>query len=169
LQEGNHIRVALSPTEFFSSLLALKIVEGAHSAALRALLVQAASPQSRLWTLGCDLGETETKLDADRRFAAGGYIQWVLSSPADTDTSSYDTLARDVAGAVELRSGDNIWSLTILGKYVDFKLGHQYGLVPSHWIWFDAFAATPKGARFSREALIAALATAITTHVLPSQ
>jgi hypothetical protein len=145
--------------------LAGKVMEGERSPALRALLMQLASPQSQLWTLGCDLGETETKLDAGRRFAAGGYIQWVLSSPADSDTSSYDTLGSDVTAAVEPVSGDNIWSLTILGKYVDLKLDHEYGLVPSHWIWFDAFAATPNGARSSREALITAVGTAITSNV----
>ena len=43
--------------------LARKIVESAHSPALRALLVELAMPRSALWTLGCDLGETQTKLD----------------------------------------------------------------------------------------------------------
>jgi hypothetical protein len=148
--------------------LAANIVEGASSAALRKLLVRLAEEDSPLVTLGCDLGEHKRDgLPSEISFAAGGYIQWVLRSPGVVDTDQYESLAETLARSLETLSEGHTWQCSFLIKPVNLKLD-DVGLVPSHWIWFDALSGSSPSARKSRERLLGSLHQTASTMDLRS-
>lgn len=141
--------------------LAAEILEAVQCPPLQELLVELAAPNSPLSTLGCDIGETETDLQDDRRFTAGGYVQWVLGPPDHSGTEGYDSLAQAIADALEPHSEGYDWVLTFENKYVDLQLEGHSGLVPSHWLWFDAFGPTASAARAARDDLLVSLAAVL--------
>ena len=92
------------------------------------------------------------------------YLPGARSSPAAYyDPGIYDALGRSLAESLEMVSEGHAWEINFLIKMVDLNLDQQLGLSPSHWIWFDAYSATPSDARASREALLEKLLHAIRT------
>lgn len=136
--------------------LAAQIVEGASSPALRKLLIALSEKESPFLSLGCDLGEHERRGEPEAtRFATGGYIQWVLTPPS-YDTDKYEASAETLAQKLDTQSEGHVWEVSFRMKFVDLKLD-EAGLVPSHWIWFDACAPSYGSAREPREQFLESL------------
>jgi hypothetical protein len=123
--------------------LAREIAEGDDSAALRNLLVRVADPQSKIFTIGCDLGSHEepTHVPARRRQVAGGYIQFASIHYDRAKTESYAAFANAIVASLQESAGDDHWKIEFIGKYVNFKFeGEATGLYPSLWMGFFAAA-----------------------------
>lgn len=147
---------------------AKEVAEGNASAALRNLLIQVASPDSPIFTLGCDLGShmEPTNVPVCRRAVAGGYVQVAGIHYHRTSTEAYAALANSLVAAVRPRSGTDYWEINFVGKGVSFQFeGEPTGIQPSLWIWFFGGARNEFSAMESRERLIGALSD---TLVMPN-
>lgn len=143
--------------------LVARVPEAAESNSLRALLVSLSAPDAAVFTLGCDLGARDDGVETPNRYTAGGYVQVMRAAFADTTGDDYLDMARAVSAHLEAPSEGHDWQVTHVYASVDFRLGRHFGIVPSLEIWFDARADGPAKALQSREKLIAALDTALTT------
>jgi hypothetical protein len=143
---------------------ASQIAEGDGSSALRNLLIHVARNGSQIFTIGCDLGTHQDRMNvsAHRREVAGGYIQFANIHYDSTEPQSYSAFANAVGKRVKARVGQDHWKLDCIGKWVDFKFeGETQGIRPSLWVWFFAAASRPVDAIQSRERLIEAIDDAV--------
>jgi hypothetical protein len=147
---------------------AREIAEGHASIALRNLLINVASPDSPIFTLGCDLGShmEPTNVPLRRRAVAGGYVQVAGIHYHRTSTEPYAALANSLVAAVRARSGADFWEINFVGKGVSFQFdGEPTGIHPSLWIWFFAGGRDEFSAMESRERLVGAISD---TLLMPS-
>jgi hypothetical protein len=147
---------------------ATEIAEGGASAALLNLLMQVASPDSPIFTLGCDLGShmEPTNVPLRRRAVAGGYVQVAGIHYHRTPTEAYAALANSIVAAARTQSGKDNWEIDFVGKGVRFQFeGEPTGIQPSLWIWFFARTSNEFSAMESRERLITAISD---TLVMPN-
>ena len=138
------------------------IPETQQSEALRQLLVDVASTQSAIASLGCDLGEARfPKRRLSSRCEAGGYVQFL---PIEEDEQGYFVLrplAKTIEKIVTECAGADIWEIELALTPVVLKFGTEQ-LSRSVWVWFHAAASSRKGALSSRERLICAIHAAVT-------
>jgi hypothetical protein len=148
--------------------LAAGIAEGAGSAALRALLVLAASPQSAVFTAGCDLGAHHDKAaPPDKAFVAGGYMQFLRRDYANAPAAAWKFWSDAVASAIAAQCGQARWQAEFMLKEAHLTLDGFSGLTQSALVNFWAMAASPSLAEASRERLIAAVSTGVKTSGFP--
>jgi hypothetical protein len=141
--------------------LASQIAEGSDSLAMRKLLIELAQPDSKIFSVGCDLGAkllTEEKLP----HTAGGYVQIMHVTYADRSPEDYARYAAAVAESLTTGWQNNEWRIHFALTPVAFKLDGFSDMTGSLWIWFHAFADSEEGAFGSRETLIAELRQALT-------
>lgn len=141
--------------------LASKIAEGSQSSAMKKLLIELAQPDSKLFSVGCDLG---TKLSTEEKLPhmAGGYLQIMHVTYADRSPEGYARYAAVIAETLKVRSRNHQWRIDFVLTPVAFKLDGFSDMTGSLWIWFHAFADSEEGALGSRETLIAELRQALT-------
>lgn len=141
--------------------LALRIAEGSESLAMRKLLIELAQPNSRIFSVGCDLGTkflTEEKLP----YTAGGYVQIMDVAYADRSPDDYAKFAQAMSGSLKQRSQGYKWRVDFVLTPVAFKLDGFSDMTGSLWIWFHAFAASEHKSLHSRETLVMELLLALT-------
>lgn len=136
--------------------LASRIPESKQSLAMRKLLEKLSAPESRLFTVGCDLGSKPPSDDVPAH-AAGGYVQVMSADYATRTPEDYERFALAIAGSLETHSEDHEWKVQFVLTPVQFKLDGFNEMTGSLWIWFHAFSNLPRRALKSREALIIAL------------
>lgn len=144
--------------------LAKEIAEGRDSVALRNLLVRVANVDSKIFTIGCDLGthRETTHVPLRRREVAGGYIQFASVYYDGAATESYAAFANAIVAHVKKCAGEDNWKIEFVGKYVHFQFeGKPKRLCPTLWVWFFAAARDQFAAMESRERLIEAIDAAI--------
>lgn len=147
--------------------LAADIAEGSGSAALKALLVELAEPESTFFTLGCDLGAHEELWREEAvHQVAGGYVQFMCADYDGRSPEDYTTLGHAVGQMLECKAQDHDWSLHFRVKPVVFNLDGFCELTLSLDICFFAAAATAEAALASREALVSNLHGALTNERL---
>src|SRR5258708_5545492 len=88
--------------------LASQIAEGLQSPAIRNLLIKFAQPESKLFSLGCDVG-TKYLEEEELPYSAGGYIQIMNVAYADRSPEDYARFAAPVAEMLEKRSQGHDW------------------------------------------------------------
>ena len=148
--------------------LAAWIAEGAGSAALRGLLVLAASPESAVFTAGCDLGaHRDGAAPPDRAFVAGGYVQFLRRDYTETSIAAWKSWSDAAAGAVAAQCGRAHWQVEFMLKEAHLTLDGFSGLTQSVLVNFWAMAASPSLAEASRERLIAAVSAGVATSGFP--
>jgi len=144
--------------------LAKEIAEARDSVALRNLLVRIANADSKIFTLGCDLGthQEPTHVPQRCREVAGGYIQFASAHYDGAATESYAAFANAIVAHVKQCAGEDNWKIEFIGKYVNFQFeGKPKALCPTLWVWFFAAARDQFAAMESRERLIEAINAAI--------
>jgi hypothetical protein len=100
--------------------LASQIAEGSHSLAMRKLLIGLAQPDSKIFSVGCDLGiqlQTEGKLP----HTAGGYVQIMHVIYADRSPKDYARYVAAVTKALKARSQNHEWHVCFVLTPVAFK------------------------------------------------
>lgn len=142
------------------------IPEAKHSPALANLLVALAQPHSVLISLGCDLGEHSdptSRLQTRRR--AGGYVQIADARMRDAEGDFLKRAAAHIEAGLKAAADSDRWNILFDLSGVAYEFN---GRVEAHsiWIWFDAMASTFDKARASRERLLNAIATTVTTFSL---
>ena len=135
------------------------IPELADSSALKALVIALAAPDSRYFSLGCDLGAHED--NEELPCVAGGYLQIAATHFYQVSANEYYRVARFIGAFVDPRSADFCWLLNLECVSVRFQLAGYDEIFPSLQLWFFARARTPQRALIAREALVAAVADAI--------
>jgi hypothetical protein len=145
--------------------LAKKIVEGTSSVALRRLLISLAKKESRIFSIGCDLGTSFFALD-NEPFCAGGYIQVMHASYAKMTPDDYGYYSNAVTDFLEPLSEGHFWSLRYELAPVEFLLDRYNDMTGSLRIWFRAFAKTDTESLCSREKLISDIGAALTSSLL---
>lgn len=144
--------------------LALGVAEGSQSPALQALLIDFAQPNSKFFSLGCDLGNHEDFEDDEYRYTAGGYIQIVAERYLDLSPDDYFNYCQEVADSMEEPARQYNWTLRFVHWPVDFKLENA-DIISSVCVWFFAGSSTPEGALRSREVLIRNLRSALVRDI----
>jgi hypothetical protein len=144
--------------------LAAEIAEGAGSAALRALLVLAASPDFPVFTAGCDLGaHHDAAAPQDRAYVAGGYVQFLRRDYMQNSIAAWKSWGEAVGSAVDATCGQAHWQVEFMLKEAHLTLDGFSGLTQSVLVNFWAMAASASLAAASRERLIAAVSTGVAT------
>jgi hypothetical protein len=136
---------------------AARVIEARDSRELQLFLEQAAEVNSRLFTIGCDLGmHMESRLRNSN--IAGGYIQIALRDYTAAIADDYWREATVVLEAGRKLSRGHLWRATFLLGSCRFRLGTDpEAEAPSLLIYFWALSRTAEGALCSREAFIAFL------------
>lgn len=137
--------------------LAERIPEGTQSSALKNFLVQVAQPGSKIFSVGCDLGDKSIAEEGLPSYTAGGYIHLMSMRYACQAPDDYVRYAEAVAELMEEESNDYVWHLNFLLTLVQFNLDEYNDIAASILIWFDAFGHTESEARLEREKCIACL------------
>lgn len=132
--------------------LASEIAEGAGSYEMKAVLIALAQPESRLFTIGCDIGIK--RVEDAMPYMAGGYIQIMSAEYAKRKPQDYARFAQAIAEALKAKSESHEWEVQFILKPVRFKLDSFTDMTGSLWIWFHAVAETEEKAVASREILI---------------
>jgi hypothetical protein len=88
--------------------LASQIVEGSDSLAMRKLLVELAQSDSKIFSVGCDLG-TAPLTEGDLPHTSGGYVQIMYVTYADRSPDDYAKYAAAVAEALREASQNHEW------------------------------------------------------------
>ncbi len=145
--------------------IAAEIAEGSDSPALKRLLLQLAQPESKLFSVGCDLG-TRDNVEGYLRHAAGGYIQVMHRNYAPLSPDAYLRYAEAVEEALTEAAAGYEWFTSLVATYVQFDLDDYREITGSLVILFDARSTTPPDAQESREVLIDALATILSNDDL---
>jgi hypothetical protein len=138
--------------------LAAEIAEGSGSPALKRLLMQLAQPDSKLFSVGCDLG-TRDNVEGYLQHAAGGYIQVMHKNYAPLSPDAYLRYAEAMEEALMEAAAGYDWFTSLVATFVQFDLDDYREITGSLVIHFDAGSTTPPDALQSREVLIDALAT----------
>lgn len=127
---------------------------------MRKLLIELAQPDSKIFSVGCDLG-TKLLTEEEPPHVAGGYVQIMHISYADRSPQDYARYAAAVADMLKTGSENHEWRVSFVLTPVAFKLDHFSDMTGSLWIWFHAFAYSEEGALGSRETFIAELGQAL--------
>jgi hypothetical protein len=128
---------------------------------MRKVLVALAQSESKIFSVGCDLGMAFLTEETLPR-TAGGYIQIMCANYADRLPDDYAKYAAAVAHTLNAASKNHEWEVNFVLTPVAFKLDGYSDMTGSLWIWFHAFAEGAEAALHSREALIAELGFALT-------
>lgn len=129
--------------------------------AMRKLLLALAQPESRIFSVGCDLGAKflpEEKLP----YVAGGYVQVMHAAYADRSPQDYARFAEAIAETLNIVSRDHEWRVDFVLTPVAFSVDGPSDMTGSLWMWFHAYANSETGASDSRETLITELMEALT-------
>ena len=137
--------------------LASKISEGAQSLAIRDLLVKLAQSDSKVFSVGCDVGTKFVTEDESPYYEAGGYVQIMSKNYAQRSPQEYERYGEAVAKLLQDRSRGHEWLLNLVIMPVEFNLDEFRDMTGSLWIWFRAFGDTEDYAVASRETCIAEL------------
>jgi hypothetical protein len=136
--------------------LASEIMEGTQSSAMKRLLIKLAQPESKFFTIGCDLGTKH--LDSDEfSHTAGGYIQIMNADYVERTPEDYTRFASGVAETLKMKCERHQWQVHFLLKPVQFNLDNFNNMTGSLWIWFHVFSDSAESSLTSREVLILAL------------
>ena len=134
--------------------LASRIVEGTQSKAMRDLLVRLAHPNSRIFSIGCDVGKEYVMDEGDLYHTAGGYIQIMETIYSNRTPEKYAQYGEAVVELVDDRSRSHKWRLDLLLTPVQFNLDDFDKMTGSLWLWFHAYGDTEERAVASREKYI---------------
>ena len=134
--------------------LASRIVECTRSSAMNDLLVCLAQPGSKMFSVGCDLGEKSANGDDPSCCVAGGYIQILNAKYSRYWLQEYEQYGESVAEMLESRSSGHEWRLDLVVTPVQFNLDNFRNLTGSIWVWFHAYGDSEEIAVRSREAYI---------------
>jgi hypothetical protein len=137
------------------------IPETRRSEALRQLLLDVASTQSAIASLGCDLGESRhPKRRLSFRWQAGGYIQFLPIKEDDQGDLVLKPLAKAIDKMVSACAGTDNWEVELALTPVLLKFGNEV-FSRTVWVWFHAISSSHAGALNSRERLIGAVREAV--------
>ena len=140
--------------------LAVSIPEAIRSSALSNLLQHLAVPNSKIMTLGCDLGEHEELHDDQKRRVAGGYLQITSSPIFENCRDELFAICKSVEGVVSEEASAFDCRLEFALCRTNFVFDALIeGL--SVWLWFFAIGKTYKEARASREKLVISIGTGL--------
>ncbi len=135
--------------------LAASVAEAAGSHELSAWLIELATPGSRFFSLGCDLGKYRKRGEAEGRpHATGGYVQLLVDNYREWESNDYKTVAEAVASRIETVAGEHHWDVSFLLQTVQFNLDGFNDELVSLSVEFNAWAADPVVAEQSRERLV---------------
>jgi hypothetical protein len=138
---------------------AARIAEAKASQELKLLLTEAARSNSRLFTIGCDLG-THQEPRLRHSNVAGGYIQIAMMEYRTATADEYWRETNAIVDAGKKSSKGHRWRATFVLGRCQFRLGMDPETEAlSLSIYFWALSKTAEGALCSREALIAFLRT----------
>lgn len=141
------------------------IPEAAVSSALRKLLLDLSDKNSKLMSVGCDLGSRKHKSeDLGQKHRSGGYLQIAILPLSAPDRRALHMIAKGVEFCLGDRVGHDVWMVTFSLCRTHFKLEASIE-TETLWVWFDAAAMTQEKARSSRERLILALADSVRHHI----
>jgi hypothetical protein len=137
---------------------AAEIVEARESPMLRELLIAAAHPEARLFTIGCDLGG-HNEPHRKRPEVAGGYIQFALRAYAEASCDLYEIEAKRFEELLRARSRGHWWKAAFeIRDDCVFRLGSDPEVsAPALTVYFWARGIERASALLSREALLAAI------------
>ncbi len=140
-----------------------RIKEALHSPMMRELLMAAAQPAARIFTIGCDLGAHHESDKVRFREVAGGYFQFALCDYAEATPEMYSAEADRLERALKLASVGHRWRAVL--QFHDncvFRLGRDPETeAPTMTVYFWALGIDNANALMSREAQIRALKMAL--------
>ena len=137
---------------------AANVAEAAESPELGAWLVELATAGSKLFSLGCDLGNyRKRKVNAGLPRATGGYVQVLAADYAHWTSNEYKAVAENVAPRIESAAGEDDWTVNFVLQTVQFNLDGFHDEAMSLTVEFNAWGTDKQLARDSRERLIRTL------------
>lgn len=143
--------------------LVAAIPEVRDSLALTSLLMTLAAPSSPLSSVGCDLGQSESRNSRfETRRAAGGYVQIIVTQryEREKELSYLQKVAKSVQQKLVDSGGTDRWEINLCLAPTVLKFEGE-AESQSIWIWFNSKASTYDRARASRERLLNVIRDAI--------
>ena len=137
--------------------LAASISECTQSSAMKELLVLLAHPRSKIFSVGCDVGNKLVTEEGATYHTAGGYVQIMSESYARQSPDEYARFGEAVANLLAPKLCDHDWRLNLVLTPVQFNLDQFNGMTGSLWIWFHADGDTKREVVTEREVYIACL------------
>lgn len=125
------------------------VPEAHESKALRHLLMLVAKADSKVITLGCDLGSHKEHRTGSQ--VAGGYIQLLYADYLSATPQSYQVLCKQIEEELKKRVGKDNWLVQFQLESVQLRLDGFDMLCPTPHAWFWARSSTKAMARKSRE------------------
>ena len=137
--------------------LASNITECTQSPSMKDLLMRLAQPESKVFSVGCDLGRKLVTDEGRSHYVAGGYIQILSAEYSRYWLQEYERYGESVAEMLENRSFGYEWRLNLALTPVQFNLDNFENVTGSIWIWFHSYGDSEDVAAHSREVCIANL------------
>ena len=137
--------------------LASNVKECTQSPSMKELLMRLAQSESKVFSVGCDLGGELVTDEGRPHYVAGGYIQILSAEYSRFWLEEYERYGQSVAEMLESRSSSYEWRLESALTPVQFNLDGFEDISGSIWIWFHAYDDLEDFAGRSREVCIANL------------